>query len=147
LLYQNITMKKILFLLILTPFLITCDSEDFNNANPYLPNYGFSIDIDLNLPSNSQLNFISNAIKYNDPGVGVRGIIVFNAGNGVFNAFDAACPNQPLAACSTMTISGVNAVCPCDNASYSLFTGQGNLEYPLKRYRVQVNGSIIRVYN
>lgn len=146
-LYQNITMKKILFLLILTPFLITCDSEDFNNNNPYLPNYSFSFDIDLNLPSNSSLNFISNGIYYNGPGLGVRGIIVFNAGNGTFNAFDAGCPNQPLAACSTMTINGVDAVCSCDSQSYSLFTGLGNLEYPMKRYRVDVNGTTIRVFN
>lgn len=140
-------MKKILFFLVSVLFFTNCDSEDFNNKNPHLPNYSFSYDIDLNLPSYSQLNFVSNSILITDPGIGVRGIIVFNAGNGTFNAFDAGCPNQPLAACSTLTISGVNAVCPCDSQSYSLFTGQGNLEYPLKRYRVQVSGTTVRVYN
>ena len=64
-----------------------------------------------------------------------------------FNAFDAACPNQAISSCSTMTINGINAVCGCDNSEYSLFTGQGPLQYPLKQYRVQVNGNVLRVYN
>jgi hypothetical protein len=28
-----------------------------------------------------------------------------------------------------------------------LFTGQGGKQYPLKQYRVEVNGNILRVYN
>jgi hypothetical protein len=46
-----------------------------------------------------------------------------------------------------MTIKGINVICACDSAEYSLFTGQGGLQYPLKQYRVEVNGTIIRVYN
>jgi nitrite reductase/ring-hydroxylating ferredoxin subunit len=41
----------------------------------------------------------------------------------VANAFEAACPNQALSACSTMTLKGINVVCSCDNNEYSLFTG------------------------
>jgi nitrite reductase/ring-hydroxylating ferredoxin subunit len=63
--------------------------------------------------------------------------------------FLAACPNQALSACSTMTLKGINVVCSCDNNEYSLFTGlsQGGSQYPLKQYRVEVNGTILRVYN
>jgi hypothetical protein len=39
---------------------------------------------------------------------------------------------------------GINVVCACD-AEYSLFTGQGGKQYPLKQYRVEVNGNILRV--
>jgi nitrite reductase/ring-hydroxylating ferredoxin subunit len=60
-------------------------------------------------------------------------------------AFDAACPNQAISSCSTMTLKGINVVCACDDAEYSLFTGQGGKQYPLKQYRVEVNGNI-RVY-
>jgi hypothetical protein len=44
---------------------------------------------------------------------------------------------------------GINVVCSCDNNEYSLFTGlsQGGSQYPLKQYRVEVNGTILRVYN
>ncbi|MNE83946.1 hypothetical protein D3C80_1808090 [compost metagenome] len=99
----------------------------------------------MNLPSYSSLLYVSNAIYY--PGQGAKGIIIFNTGSG-YNAFDAACPNQALSTCSTMTINGINAICACDNASYNLFTGlSSGKEYPMKQYRVEVNGNVLRVYN
>lgn len=138
-------MKKYFFLLIAFPMLFGCTSNSINNNNPYLPNYTFTIDINMNLPSYSSLMYPSNAIYY--PGQGVRGIIVFNTGSG-YTAFDAACPNQALSSCSTMTIKGINSLCACDSAEYSLFTGQSaGKQYPLKQYRVEVNGNVLRVYN
>lgn len=126
------------------PLFYSCNDTGFNNKNPYIPNYSFTINIDTNLPLYSNLKFVSNAVFIS--GQGARGVIVFNTGSG-YNAFDAACPNQTLGACSTMTISGINAICPCDSKEYSLFTGQGGLQYPLKQYRVEANGNMIRVYN
>ena len=138
-------MKKYFFLLIAFPMLFGCSSNTINNNNPYLPNYTFTIDINMNLPAYSSLLYPSNAIYY--PGQGVRGIIVFNTGSG-YTAFDAACPNQSLSGCSTMTIKGINSICACDNAEYSLFTGQSaGKQYPLKQYRAEVNGNVLRVYN
>jgi nitrite reductase/ring-hydroxylating ferredoxin subunit len=139
-------MKKYLILLVLFPLFFGCSNSGFNNNNPYLPSYSFTIDINLNLPAYSNLQFPSNAIFYS--GQGVRGIYVFNTGSG-YTAFDAACPNQALSSCSTMTLKGIKVVCPCDNTEYSLFTGlsQGGLQYPLKQYRVEVNGNVLRVYN
>jgi len=139
-------MKKYFFLLIAFPMLFGCTSNSINNNNPYLPNYSFTIDINMNLPAYSNLKFVSNAVYIS--GQGVRGIIVFNNSGTTYNAFDAACPNQALSSCSTMTIKGINSLCACDNAEYSLFTGQSaGKQYPLKQYRVEVNGNILRVYN
>lgn len=137
-------MKKYFLLLITIPMFMGCSTNNFNNTNPYIPNYSFTVDINMNLPAYSNLLYVSNAVYY--PGQGVRGIIIFNTGSG-YNAFDAACPNQALGNCSTMTIKGINAVCPCDSKEYSLFTGQGGLKYPLKQYRVEMNGNLLRVYN
>jgi hypothetical protein len=55
----------------------------------------------MNLPAYSNLQYPSNAIYY--AGQGIRGVYVFNTGSG-YNAFEAACPNQALSACSTMTL-------------------------------------------
>jgi nitrite reductase/ring-hydroxylating ferredoxin subunit len=137
-------MKKHLLLFLLLPLFIGCSDSNFNNTNPYIPNYTFTIDINMNLPAYSNLRYPSNAIYYSS--VGAKGIYIFNTGSG-YNAFDAACPNQAISSCSTMTLKGINIVCPCDSNEYSLFTGQGGLEYPLKQYRVEVNGSVLRVYN
>ena len=137
-------MKKIIFLYLVFPIFFSCSKNDFQNNNPHLPNYSFAFDINMSLPTYSNLQYPSNAVYY--PSQGVRGIIVFNTGSG-YNAFDAACPNQALSTCSTMTINGINAVCACDNVSYNLFTGLGSLQYPMKQYHVEVNGNVLRVYN
>lgn len=150
-------MKKYFFSLLIFPILFSCSSDKINNNNPYLPNYTFTIDINMNLPAYSNLKYISNAIYYPNQGAG-RGFFVFNTGSG-YVAFDAACPNQDLSSCSTMDfkksdtndplkIDKTTVVCPCDNAEYSLFSGQSaGKQYPLKQYRVEVNGNILRVYN
>ena len=137
-------MKKYSFFFLLLVLLNSCSEQAVRNNNPYLPNYTVLLDINLNLPEYSNLKFVSNAVLI--PAKGVRGVVVFNTGSG-YNAFDAACPNQALSSCSTMTVKGINLLCACDNEEYSLFTGQGKLQYPLKQYRVEVNGDVLRVYN
>jgi nitrite reductase/ring-hydroxylating ferredoxin subunit len=139
-------MKKLIPLLLIALLFLSCSDNGFNNKNPYIPNYSFSVTFDLNYPAYSNLKFVSNAIYYVGPEVGPRGIYVFNTGSG-YNAFDAACPNQALSSCSTLTLKGINVICPCDDEEYSLFTGQGKLQYPLKQYRAELNGNILRVYN
>lgn len=139
-------MKKYFFLLILIPIFFGCSSNDFNNKNPYLPSYSFSFTINMSFPSYSSLLYAgSNAVYY--PNQGVRGVYIFYTGSG-YNAFDAACPNQALSDCSTMTIKGINALCPCDSAEYSFYTGlSAGKVYPMKQYRVEQNGNILRIYN
>ena len=142
---------KFLKILCLFLFIISCDkdAERINNNNPYLPNYSFDFTINMNLPQYSALIHPSNGVYINTAGVGIRGVIVFNSGNGNYVAFDAACPNQALQDCSTMTISGVNAICPCDNAEYSLFTGlAAGKQYPMKMYRIERQDDVtLRVFN
>jgi nitrite reductase/ring-hydroxylating ferredoxin subunit len=141
-------MKKFIVLLLTFPIVLSCSDSNFNNNNPYLPNYSFAVDININFYDN--LRYSGNAIYTAE--AGIRGLIIFNTGSG-YIAFDAACPNQSLSSCSTMTLKGINAVCSCDNAEYSLFSGQcigtncDGKQYPMKQYRVEVSGSTIRVYN
>lgn len=137
------------FFLFLIPYFMGCSKDSINNSNPYIPNYGFSKEINMNLPQYSQLQYTANAIYIGDSDAGARGIFVFNTGNDNFVAFDAACPNQALSSCSTMTISGTKAVCPCDNVQYSFFSGQApGMQYPMKQYRVQKIGTNnLRIYN
>jgi nitrite reductase/ring-hydroxylating ferredoxin subunit len=103
----------------------------------------------MSFPQYSVLAYPSSAVYVNSAGAGIRGLIVFNAGSGNFLAYDAACPNQPLTDCSTMTINGINAKCPCDDAEYSLFTGlSAGKQYPMKAYRVQmIDATTIKVFN
>ncbi len=137
-------MRRILVFVTLA-VMFACDSDNFNNRNPFIPNYRFEVVIDMNLPLYSSLIHPGNGIYYGDGGA--RGLIIFNAG-GSYSAFDAACPNQAISACSTLQISAPLAICPCDNAEYNLFTGESpGLQYPLKRYRIQQNGTALIVSN
>ena len=140
-------MKKIFLITILIVVTFGCNKDNAVNDNPYLPNYGFNVEINRSLPLYSSLQFPGNAVKVNITGAGIRGLIVFNTGSGIL-AFDGACPNQEVTSCSTLTLNGIMAKCPCDNAEYSLYTGQSpGKPYPLKQYRTEENGSIIRIYN
>jgi len=139
--------RRLIVLSVLTIVILSCDKDRDSNNNPYLANYGFSIQVNMNLPAYSNLQFAGNSVKVNEFGVGNRGIIVFNSGSGFF-AFDGACPNQPLSTCSTLEINGPSATCPCDNAVYSLFNGQSpGLQYSLKQYRAELNGNTVIVSN
>ena len=150
-------MRKIILLLTLLSFFFSCDDNGFNNKNPYLPNYTFTIDVNMDLPTYSNLLTPINAIYYPNQGIG-RGLFIFNTGSG-YNVFDAACPNQALSSCSTMSfkkldpvdplkIDKTTVVCSCDGAEYGLFSGQSTgKQYPLKQYRVEVRGNVLRVYN
>lgn len=140
-------MKKLFLIVILSALTLSCSKDRSNNENPYLPNYGFNVEINRSLPLYNSLLFSGNAIKVNITGAGIRGLLVINTGSGVL-AFDGACPNQDLTSCSTLTLSGIEATCPCDSAVYNLYTGQSpGKPYPLKQYRTEVNGNIIRIYN
>ena len=143
-------MKRFFCLLVLFLATLSCEKDsNSNNNNPYLPNYSFDVTLNMSFPQYSSLAFPSNAVYVNVAGAGIRGVIVFNAGSGNYLAYDAACPNQALSDCSTMTINGINAKCACDEASYSLFTGlAAEKQYAMKTYRVQViDETTIKVYN
>lgn len=139
-------MKKLFIVLLFLAFLSGCDRGTLNNNNPNIPNTLVSLQINLSLPGNSNLQFPSNHIV--DYSQGARGIIVFNTGSG-FIAFDLACPNQPFNTCSSpMTITGIEAKCTCDNTTYNLFTGQSpGQQYPMKQYRVDVSGQNLIITN
>lgn len=140
-------MKNSFFLIFAFFLFVKCDKSDTNTNNPFIANTAFSIQINISLPTYSKLQFPSNAVMVNQANAGIRGIIVFNTGTG-YRAFDGACPNQSVTSCSTLTLSGINATCPCDSAVYSLFTAQSpGKQYPLKEYRTEVNGTTITISN
>ncbi len=48
-------MKKYFFLLVFVALFFGCSPDKVSNKNPYLPNYTFTIDININLPAYSDL--------------------------------------------------------------------------------------------
>lgn len=138
---------------ILLIFLISCDS-DSTNRNPFLQEVSFRFDLNLNLPLYNGLNNIGNPVYVGNNGVGTRGAFVIKSGLDTFFAFEASCPNHAPNNCSTMNIDGQNVICPCEDYTYSLFTGQqldrpndGNRYYDLLFYRATQSGNTITISN
>lgn len=140
-------------ILILLLLLLSCDSDP-TNRNPYLQEVSFRFEINLNLPLYNNLNNIGNPVYVGNSGVGIRGAFVMRNSLDTFIAFEASCPNQAPSPCTTMEIDGQNVVCPCDDLTYSLFTGQllnrpddENRYYDLLFYRTTQSGNTVIISN
>lgn len=141
-------LRKFFGFAFLTLLMINCESDTIRERNPFVPNYPFAIDVNMELPQYSSLLYPSNAVLVTIIGAGANGVIVFNAG-GNYLAYEANCPNQSITSCSQLQINGIRAVCPCDELEYNLFNGVPVEEgsYAMIPYRIQRTGNILRISN
>jgi len=145
-------MQKYIYYLLIISILVgnsSCSEDDNVFNNPFLANVSVNFQINLSLPQYNQLNFAGNAVY--QPNVGNAGVIIVNTGS-QFLAWDAADPNLPPEACTTLQIDGLEAVSTCpDPNRYSLVTGQptqtDGLEYTLLNYRVSEGNGILQISN
>jgi hypothetical protein len=130
--------------------LLSCSSDDERQNNPNLLNIQFGIELNLNFPEYSPLNFIGNAVYVDGQGIGNDGIIVVNTGSG-YVAWDASDPNEFPSSCTRLQIDGLSASSNCNPPnSYSLVTGQpleDGLQFGLLNYRVEVGSGSLFVSN
>ena len=133
------------FLIVSTLILLLgCTNDRVRNNNPYIPSYGFSYIINLNL--NSGLTSPLNPVAITEPS-GIN-IIVIKVSDSDYRAWNANCPNQTPSSCSRLIPNSLTAKCSCENYEYNLLTGVGNAQYTLIPYRVEVlSSNSIRVYN
>ncbi len=150
-------MKKVLFYVFFFLFtLFSCNKndDDNTNGNPNIPRAVFDTgnQINTNLPQYNQLLFAGNFIVLNNNNYGINGIVVFYSGGENYSAFELTDPNHPINTCSKLSVDNAIASCSCDDSNtYEISNGlplEGTTgQYPLTRYFVEANGSIIRVYN
>jgi len=137
-------MKKLILFFSVCLLFLSCSPNDTRTQNPFLPDYAVNFQINLSLPTYTQLQFPGNAkIIY---GYGINGIIVLNTGSG-FVAYEATCSNHEILGCSALILNGVEAKCDCDDLNYNLYLGIADAPYPLKQYRVVDNGGVLTIYN
>lgn len=130
---------------------ISCSSDDTRNYNnPYLISTTVNLQLNLNLPQYKSLQYPGNhVIVYHQ---GIKGIVIYALNADLYIAHELSDPNHFPNNCSTMTVTGAIASCPCpdDDNSYDLITGQHSSSkerYPMLQYRAKREGNSIRVYN
>jgi nitrite reductase/ring-hydroxylating ferredoxin subunit len=135
-------------------FALSGCSNSVTERNPYLPEVGFRFELNLNLPLYSPLANQGNPVFVDNPGTGVRGVIVMKTSIDIYRAFEASCPNHAPNSCSTMEIDGQIARCSCEDYEYSLFTGQmlnrpddGARYFDMLEYRASGSGNTVIVSN
>lgn len=144
-------MRYLLYLILIAVLPLTsCEDDDRRYNNPNLIDLNFQVEVNLNLPQYSQLQFVGNSATLSS--FGIKGIVIHNVNGNQFTAFELSDPNHPPSSCSKMTISGIEASCPCatDDNRYSILTGQplsGNGEYGMKPYRLERDGNILLISN
>lgn len=127
--------------------LVSC-SKTAVERNPFLIEKGFDQSINLALPAFNNLSYAGGSMYW--PNGGIRGLLLYNLNGNTIMAWEASCPNHEVKSCSTMQISGVTASCSCEDYQYSLATGQPLTEratYSLLFYKVQQNGTALRIFN
>lgn len=145
-------MKRTLALILMVVFL-SCDKQQ-TNRNPFLQEIRFAFDLNLNLPLYSPLTNVGSSVYIGNQQAGIKGVFVTNVGFDVFRAFEASCPNLVPSDCSTMTMNGQVATCPCNENEFSLVTGQllnrpddEQRYYDMLEYRVTVSGNTVIISN
>ena len=131
--------------------LTSCSSSDLER-NPYLPEFSFRFQVNLNLPEYDDLRYAGGSVLI--PQLGHKGVIVYNTNGNTFFAWEASCPNHAPSSCSQVQVSDFIAECSCEEYQYNLLTGQllnppEDVEtlYPLLFYRAEVRGNSVVISN
>ena len=136
------TKSSYLFLCMFAICLLDGCSPDLSDDN--IPPANFpDIVINLTLPANASLA-PQGGFKEIGNG-GVRGIIVYNEGGGIYNAFERNCSYHPNDACATVNVdnSSLFMIDPCCGSTFDFSTGNpiGGVAWrPLRKYETLVNG-------
>ena len=138
-------------ILVLFVFMTSCE-DNVIERNPYLPNYSFEYEFNLNLPQYDNLRFTGGTHTIN--GLGVKGVHLYNLNGSQLMAWEASCPNHLPSDCSQTQITGVLAQCSCEDYQYSLATGQllnpaeGQSEiYSMVMYQAILRGNTLELSN
>lgn len=139
-------MRKIIIWISVLGCTTGCEPDLTDDAIPWQP---FDvISINLNLPEYINLKMDGNYQYLNDGGV--RGIILYYAGNSNYLAYERNCSYQPNSACATVEVhaSTLFMFCPCCNSNFDLATGfpTGGIAWrPLRKYATSLNGSTLTI--
>ena len=137
-------MKSLLYLLILSLLIISCNSKD-----DYIKDVYVNIHIDLSLPEHSDLQASGNSIFIEG---GVEGIIIYHGVGSDYTVYDRNCSYEPSLSCSYIdSINSTIAYCGCCTSAFMIdqdgAVANSPALLPLKQYHYSLEGSQMHIYN
>ncbi len=104
--------------------------------------------MNLTLPENILLGSDGGYREVN--AIGVRGVIVYRVNEANYYAYERNCSYHPNDACATVNVHSSHLYMndPCCGSNFSFTTGSptGGVAWrPLRRYRTELNGSILTI--
>lgn len=124
------------------------NSQDTVSCFPSSP---INVTLNLNLPAYNSLNQVGGWIYVNEQQSGTRGLIIVRASDTSFKVYDRNAPHICPDNNTTLEVkNGTSVICPKDNATWILVTGQPTAvaNVPPKTYLFNFDASskILTVY-
>ncbi|KMQ68028.1 hypothetical protein ACM39_09165 [Chryseobacterium sp. FH2] len=120
----------------------SCGStEDTVNC---FPNSPINVSINLNLPAYNTLNQVGSWIYLDQQQSGTRGLIIVRSSDTTFKVYDRNAPHICPDTNTTLEVKdNISVVCPKDNATWILLTGQPTqgANVPPKTYQYNYNSA------
>ena len=138
------TMKSILYILIISLLILSCNSKE-----DYISEVYVNILIDLSLPEYSNLQVSGNSIFIEG---GVEGIIIYHGVGSDYKVYDRNCSYEPSLACSYIdSVNSGIAYCGCCTSAF-LLAQDGEVAnspalLPLKKYYFSLSGDQMIISN
>jgi len=124
----------------------SCKKEEQATQIPYVY-VNFSLD-----PNGTQYINLNAVNGWETVTGGYKGILIFRKSVSEFNAFERACPYDPLMDGAQVRVdqSGITCTCPVCGSKYIMLDGspyEGPSHFPLKQYMTVYDGGILYVSN
>jgi hypothetical protein len=150
-------MRKLVIILLMGLFVSGCNDDTPNNGQIFIPNVPVSITVNMDLPSHFHLQNLGGFSLLEG---GHRGIFLVHNFDDEFYAIERTCTFDPDLDCGHIQVDTSNIQLRCgiyENDTFKQccqslygfdgFVLQGPSRFPLKRYNVFRNGSLITVRN
>ncbi|GAB0156415.1 hypothetical protein CHRYSEOSP005_16800 [Chryseobacterium sp. Alg-005] len=127
----------------------SCGSTD--DTVSCFPNTPINVTLNLNLPAYNVLNQVGGWMYVNEQQSGTRGLIIVRASDTNFKVYDRNAPHICPDTNTTLEVKdNISIICPKDNATWILLTGQPTAvsSVPPKTYpyNYDPSGKILTVY-
>lgn len=121
---KTFSILSIFILLIFSNLIInSCGSTE--DTVSCFPNTPINVTLNLNLPAYNALNQVGGWIYVNEQQSGTRGLIIVRASDTTFKVYDRNAPHTCPDNNTTLEVKdNISIICPKDNATWILLTGQ-----------------------